>query len=81
MANKIKLVSSFADETTRSVEFSGFDDGDAVLTPNTLRGRIQDVNSDTSAFASYYLSDDGATFTAITGATIIENSETEIALK
>ena len=79
--NKVKLTSMFADETTRNIEFVGFDSDAAVMTASTLKARINNLNTDTGAFAAYYLSDDGASFTGITGATIVIDNETEIALK
>jgi hypothetical protein len=79
--NKIKIVNGFADETTRDIEFVGFDSDCAVLTPNTLRSRIQNLNSDTSAFNAFYLSDGGQSFTGVVGATITKIKETDINLK
>ncbi len=78
--NKIKIVNSFADDTTRDIEFSGFDSDCAVLNAATLKARIAAVNSDTSTFDAFYLSDGGQTFTAITGATITKITENEINL-
>lgn len=78
--NKIKIVGTFGDDTTRDIEFSGFDSDCAVLTPNTLRQRVKDLNSDTSAFDAFYISDGGASFTAITAATIYKVTETDINL-
>lgn len=78
--NKIKLVNTFADETTRDFELEGFDSDCAVLTPATLKQRIAALNSDTTAFSAFYLSDGGATFDKITGATISKQSETDIPL-
>ena len=79
--NKIKLTNKFADETTRNIEFAGFDSDAAVLTASTLKTRINNLNTDTTAISPFYLSDDGASFTGITGATIVIDNETEIALK
>lgn len=78
--NKIKIVNSFADDTTRDIEFSGFDSDCAVLTPNTLRQRIKDLNSDTSAFDAFYISDSGASCVGITAASIYKVTETDINL-
>lgn len=78
--NKIKLVNSFGDDTTRDIEFAGLDSDCAVLTPNVLRQRIKDLNSVTSAFEAFYISDGGASFTAVTAATITKITETDINL-
>lgn len=78
--NKIKLVNGFGDDTTRDIEFAGLDSDCAVLDPNTLRTRIKALNSDTSAFDAFYISDGGASFTSVVAASIFKITENDINL-
>jgi len=71
-----KVQNSFADETTRNLEFGPF--GEGVINSETLRTNAQ--NFDVDAISDTYLSDGGAKFTGITGVTITELEENEINL-
>lgn len=78
MANtaKFKIVNSFSDDSTRDLEFGPFAAG--AINSETLRTNVKTFDVD--AIKNLYLSDEGASFTGITSATIVETNETEINL-
>lgn len=67
----IKITNAFADDTTRSIEFSGIDPESAAFTG--AKARIKAF--DPSSIANLYLSENGASYTAITAATLVEVEE------
>lgn len=76
----VELTNSFADETTRKLEIGTFDTDAAVAHSMALKARVAQVNSDVAVISSLYLSEGGASFTGITGASITITNEREINL-
>ena len=72
----IKITNSFADDSTRSIEFSGIDPNSAAFTG--AKARIKAF--DPTPIANLYVSDGGASYTGITAATLVETTETEFNL-
>ena len=73
----VKLTMAFADKTTRDLEISPLapDAADA----STIKARVKAFNP--ADVAGLYISDDGATCTGITAASITVTDEREINLK
>ena len=72
----IKLTTAFADETTRDIEIGPL--AVSAAAANTIRTRVKAFNP--NDVAGVYVSDGGASCTAITAASIITTDETEINL-
>ena len=74
----LKIKTSFADETTRELEFGPFaNDASAITNAKT---NIATFNSNINNIQNLYLSEGGASCTGITAATIITSTENEINL-
>ena len=76
----IKLTSSFADETNRVLELGPFDTTATNVTPQQVRANVRTFNTNIANIANLYLSDEGASCTGITAASIIVSRENEINL-
>lgn len=72
----IKLTTAFADNTTRDLEIGPL--AVAAAGASTIRTRVKAFNP--ADVAGLYVSDGGASCTAITAASIIVTNETEINL-
>lgn len=72
----IKLTTAFADKTTRDLEFGPL--AVSAVGASAIRAKVKAFNP--ADVAGIYISDGGATCTAITAASIIVTNETEINL-
>lgn len=72
----IKLTTAFADETTRDLEIGPL--AVSAAGASTIKARVKAFNP--ADVAGFYVSDGGATCTAITAASIIVTDEREINL-
>ena len=72
----VKLTTAFADKTTRDLEFGPLNP--VTATPATIKERVKAF--DPADVAGVYVSDGGASCTAITAASLIVTNETEINL-
>lgn len=72
----IKLTTAFADETTRDLEIGPL--AVSAAGASTIKARVKAFNP--ADVAGLYISDGGATCTAITAASIIVTDEREINL-
>lgn len=75
---EIKLTFNYADDTTRDFRIGPFDTDATVVQANNLRAAAKAFS--TANVQGAFLSEDGASCTALSGATIFETSETEINL-
>ena len=72
----IKLVNQFADDSTRAIELSPIDvTSDAFVNAKT---NIKAINP--STIAGIYLSEDGASYTGVAAATLVEIETTDFNL-
>ena len=72
----IKLVNQFADDSTRAIELSPIDvTSDAFINAKTNIKAI-----DPSTIAGIYLSEDGASYTGVAAATLVEIETTDFNL-
>lgn len=72
----IKIVNQFADDSTRNIEFSGLDPNSEAFTG--AKARIKAF--DPTTISGIYLSDSGASYTGIVGATLTQITEREFNL-
>ena len=76
----IEIESVFADDTTRKFELGPFDTDAAVVQSAQAKANIAAVNSEAAVIGSVYLSNGGASFVSIKGATITYSDIREINL-
>ena len=69
----IKLVNQFADDSTRAVELGPID----VTSDAFVNAKANIKAIDPSTIASVYLSDNGASYTGVAAATLVEIETTE----